>query len=90
MKLTELSPRWASSNGVRDHVNFLCPICRQHMIAVPFAGPPPLWTISGDNFENLTLAPSILHRTHYADGMNQPPRFCESHFWIRSGEIIIC
>lgn len=90
MKLTELSPRWAATNGVRDHVNFLCPTCKQHMIAVPI--PPAtgvVWNMTGDSFENLTLTPSILHKTYYADGMAKPPRFCETHFFITNGEIQI-
>lgn len=91
MKLTELDPRWAATNGVRDHVNFLCPVCKQHMIAVPI---PPAegvaWTMTGNNFENLTLRPSILHKTHYADGMEAEPRYCESHFFITNGQIELC
>jgi Family of unknown function (DUF6527) len=75
MKLTELDPRWSASGHGRmgQGIVFLCPKCKDHFLAVWFANPvdgkepfvrPGLaaehrWTRVGDDFETLTLTPSI-------------------------------
>ncbi len=78
MRLNELNPRYGSTDGVRTHIIFDCPKCRDHEIGVPIAGAK-AWGHSGEDFETTTLTPSIDH--------NYPP-ICHSHFFITNGEIV--
>ena len=77
MKLAELGPKYGSTDGVRTHIIFDCPKCKEHRIAVPFVGEK-AWGHSGVDFESTTLSPSIAHN----NGVG-----CQSHFFIRNGEI---
>lgn len=92
MKLKELNPAF-EHNGTRSHISLDCPVCKGHKIAIPIAPQLPggqYWKMTGDSFDNISLEPSILHKTEYANWPNQVPRHCDSHFFIRNGEIIIC
>ena len=84
MKLTDLSPSWASEGDRHGQaVGFRCSHCEEHLI-VPFANPLDggaplknagvLWLRSGDTFETLTLMPSINSPGHW-------------HGWINAGEV---
>lgn len=79
MKLTELNPKYGSSNIQRTHIIFDCPVCRSHKIAVPFVGEKK-WEKAGVDFETTTMAPSIAHDNGAG---------CKSHFFIRKGEIVM-
>jgi hypothetical protein len=79
MRLAELNPRYGSTNGEQTHIIFTCPKCKQHEMAIPFAGEQK-WEKTGDDFTNMTLSPSILYKA--------PAHNCESHFFIRNGEIV--
>lgn len=71
IKLTELEPRWWSTQSGRhgQGINFLCPRCREEYIGVAFKNPVDggspapnckyYWIRIGDSFESLTLQPSI-------------------------------
>ncbi len=94
MKLTELNPVWLSSggDGVSDSVthepkplieksalDFDCPCGCKARICVPVvAGWHHKWNLSGDNFDNLSLTPSI-----------QRTSGCQSHFHVTNGEIVM-
>lgn len=52
MKLTELNPRWI---GDKTGISFDCPCCRTQRLVVTF----PKWTRDGDNFDTLTISPSV-------------------------------
>lgn len=91
MKLTELKPEWSDE---KTHLKFACPTCGGNQLYIPVAKIDPEdrpWTMTGDNFENITLSPSIDFR-HYDPGK---PRStdpndttnCHAHFFIRNGEI---
>lgn len=86
MKLTDLNPTREARGGY-THLAFDCPKCAGHRIEVPLPPHPRAWKVEDPTYENMTLSPSILHSTGYADGMDNPSRFCESHFFIRGGEI---
>jgi len=88
MKLTELNPKYATVEGKRTCVIFDCPLCKKHRIVIPFAGEGVKWERTGFDFETTTLSPSIAHKDNYADGMDKAPRTCQSHFFVRNGEII--
>lgn len=91
MKLIELHPSFARVStpeqfiGHRTHFTFDCPKCQQHKISIPIVGDnkwdiePVSFLEGGVDFENITLSPSIAHN----NGLG-----CESHFFIRKGEII--
>ena len=77
MKLIELNPKYGEKNGVRTHIIFDCPKCHEHRISIPFEGEKK-WDKTGIDFESTTLSPSIAHD----NGIG-----CQSHFFIRSGEV---
>ena len=79
MKLTDLNPKSGETDGKRTHVIFDCPKCRQHRMSIPFEGRVK-WEKSGEDFETTMLSPSIAHNN--GEG-------CESHFFIRNGEIVM-
>jgi len=78
MKLLELNPKFVQSEGVRSHLSFDCPVCKNHKIVVPIFSTPKAWSTNGDSFENITLNPSIAHDNGSG---------CKSHFFITNGEI---
>lgn len=57
MRLTDLRPRWRQDESGRKVLAFLCPCCRATTIRIPIG--PGGWTASGDDFETLTVQPSI-------------------------------
>lgn len=71
MKLSDIEPRWTASTKGRHGmgISFLCPVHRNHRLAVAFAepldggSPMPgvdfLWKRQGDTFDNLTLGPCV-------------------------------
>ena len=74
MKLIELDPRWFDEEGRHGQaITFRsprCPLNEEFWITIPFANPidggtpysninSQFWQRSGDNFDNLTLTPSI-------------------------------
>lgn len=77
LRLTELDPRWCSEQpsvtGAPQRrgmgLSFLCPVHRDHRLAVAFANPIDggrvmsghryLWQRQGETFETLTLGPSV-------------------------------
>lgn len=85
MKLTELKPKW-EMHGEYKHLAFDCPKCRTHRMEIPLPPHPKAWSMTGETFENVTLAPSIAHTNHDAD-FDGKGRRCDSHFFIRNGEI---
>lgn len=89
MKLSELKPGWETHGGIK-YLVCDCPVCRKHRIHVPTPPAPNAWTLGGSTFEDITLSPSVLHKTSYADGLGQPPRECESHFFVKRGAIEMC
>lgn len=91
MRLIDADPGWITSGAPRKGMGiiFNCPHCNSN-ICVWFSnpldgGPPappeilpsPRWHRTGDNFENLTLIPSINTENHW-------------HGFITNGEIINC
>lgn len=84
----------ASGNAVpqRDGMGLICncPCGCETQLCVPFENPisggdpQKGWKRTGDTFETLTLAPSILRV--------KPERYgCKGwHGWIRNGEVITC
>lgn len=87
MKLTELNPAWDSDEHSATTLTLDCPTCKTHRITVPFSASAVNWHKTGFGFNDMTLRPSILHKSYYADGMDKDPRFCETHFFITEGEI---
>lgn len=84
MTLLELDPRWIAnwrfpngSSPFMGHgmgISFLCPIHKDHRLAVFFQNPidgfepekkENLWHRIGDTFENLSLTPSINAENHW-------------------------
>jgi len=72
----------------------LCPLCFQknkgaegtHSVFIPnpkmkrdFLGGHARWEMTGNDFNNLTVNPSVLLKGT-----------CDAHFWIKNGEIITC
>lgn len=78
MKLTDLDPAWWTEDGRRLGITFLCPLCRRTRIAVPFENPvdggaPTVhrqnhWRREGDQFETISLFPSVDATDCCADG----------------------
>lgn len=69
-------------------ISFDCPCGCEDRVSVPFTNPldggpngyhPHGWQRTGEDFESLTLSPSIRRM----DG-------CEWHGWVRDGEVITC
>ena len=103
MKLSNLNPRIephaGSANSGYKQLSFDCPLCQKHRIEVPVDDHPKAWQLSAiqpaeemfrePHWDEMTLRPSVDHKTHYADGMDAEPRFCHSHFFITAGEIQI-
>lgn len=98
MKLSDLNPKWE----IRDNYRFLafdCPVCRDHRIEVPVDDHPKAWQLSAiqpieemfntPDWDQLTLNPSIDHKTQYARSTDTEPKECHSHFYIRPGLIQI-
>lgn len=81
MKLTELNPKWATLNGERRFFTFDCPTDRSQQIAVYIKGNRVNWEVSGDDFENLTVKPSIDFKV---------PNICSWHGYITNGEVTNC
>lgn len=94
MRLTELNPEWSEG---KKYLRFGCPNCRSvnagrlDIQVAPVDGDDRHWHMTGDNFENVTLSPSIDFR-HYNPGkpVSTDPMDstnCRAHFFIRNGEI---
>lgn len=98
MRLADRDPKFSTCYGVRCYIHFCCPCSEscEHMIGVPFDPPldgqplPPelkasAWRRpSGDDFETITLEPSIwLHATEH-DGH---PGW---HGFLRNGNLETC
>ena len=94
MKLTELDPRWISTDGDTRHgmgMGFNCPnhpLDEHGGFAVWFENPLdggapisgyPLWLREGDNFETIAISPSIIVAT---------PEYRGCHFFVRNGELV--
>lgn len=90
MRLVDLEPRWSGAyESTPDAVvSFLCPVCRKHRIDIPITPtrngaalyPGGVhWRRTGEDFESMTLSPSIAH-----DAGNG----CKWHGFIRNGEIV--
>lgn len=86
MKLIELKPEIINKAENRPFVEFDCPLCQKHRIEVPIFPTPNAWGKIGDSFETITLSPSIAHKNYDAD-FDGKGRLCDSHFFIRNGEI---
>ncbi len=80
MILQKLNPKYTQAKGERTHITLDCPLCQKHKIAIPIKGRVK-WDIEGEDFDDITLSPSILHD----NGIG-----CKSHFFIKKGKIIIC
>lgn len=90
MKLTDLNPGWVGAFGIRFDCPKGGPKCEcGGLVFIPFenplageeaAGRGPRWKQTGEDFETLTIHPSI--HTHY-------PLVTTSHWhgWVRDGEI---
>ena len=89
MRLVDLNPKWAEVDGQRAFLNFDCPKCPhpetselhcECIVSIPFVRYKdyigPVWDLTGDNFETLTISPSIFHHCK-----------SEAHFFIRNGNI---
>lgn len=76
MKLTELDPKLDANETV---LVFDCPKCKKHKLRIPIEGKQK-WNMTGNNYHDLTLTPSIAHNALDAHG-------CKSHFFITDGEI---
>ncbi len=84
MKLIELNPKYGATDGVRTHLIFDCPNCSHEdkcIIAIPFIGKP-AWEKTGDDFESMSINPSI-----WFNMKKQNPTNCEAHFFIKKGMI---
>lgn len=71
MRLTELDPKLTDTQ-----LRFRCPLCQDHFIVIPLAGPH-AWQAHG-TVENLSVTPSIAAETK--------PR-CFWHGFITGGEM---
>lgn len=87
MKLTDLQPRLTHEEGELILV-FLCPKCcdmygdgSHHSFRIPVGKQYNAWTINTEDFNTLTLRPSVLDKT--ANGN------CGIHFYITKGEVEI-
>ncbi len=102
--LASFQPRWlVDADGRRGMgMSLLCPLCRQERIAVwfknpvdggaPISGKEFLWERNGDDFNSLTLRPSIDASVPGAIPCSNPPQpnqFWGSHWHgcITNGEI---
>lgn len=93
MKLTELNPRWVRQGGdggrERIGMSFDCPCGCGTRPAVYFENPPdggpkfsePAWHRTGDNFEIMSLSPSL---------QRADPGGCRWHGWLSNGELVPC
>jgi Family of unknown function (DUF6527) len=84
-KLTELNPQWNDGAIVKHYLIFDCPEKHNNdsdmkcIITLPI-NTKDGWKIHGDdNFETLTITPSIWHHCEK-----------EPHFFITKGEIQLC
>lgn len=91
MRLTDLNPQLFGIHGGRRSVGMLfdcpcgCGVTASVYFRNPLDGDPepftnnggPTWQRTGDDFETMTLEPSILR----TDG-------CKWHGWIRNGEVV--
>ncbi len=97
MRLTELNPRWTGTSGIITGITFDCPHCRTQRLGVLFknAIDPEGWLAlgvtrhhadcewdrTGEDFETLTLTPSI-------DASNKRIDFHNHwHGFITNGEV---
>lgn len=83
MRLAELKPEIVNKGLDRPFLSFYCPVCKKHRIEIPLLPTPKGWEVTGGTWDNLTTHPSIAHEA-YPDGLR-----CNSHFFIRKGEIEI-
>jgi hypothetical protein len=64
MRLMDLNPEWRNvdyrnGGGAVRALRFQCPSGRGHSILIPVSGPKAHWQISGEDFNTLTITPSI-------------------------------
>lgn len=82
MKLTDLNPRYQDIIHLdKKLLSFSCPQCKVHRIEIPVhpEGRFGAWGITGTDFSNVTVMPSIEH--------DAPSQKCKSHFNITNGKI---
>jgi hypothetical protein len=100
MRLIDLDPRWCSENRLTGEqrtgmgMSFLCPVHRDHRLAVAFANPIDggsvmtghryLWQREGETFETITLGPSVDASGHSHGDNIQTPCW---HGFIRKGNV---
>lgn len=87
MKLIDLHPKFADTDGVRTHLVFDCPKCQGKCgkLSIPIAGVSECqWKLDGDDFATLSLSPSV-----WVNPGGTNPSACDVHFFIRSGSIDI-
>lgn len=94
IKLKDLKPKLLFG---KTQLDFNCPKCNAdnsntHRIQIRVNDTPigRGWNMTGSTFKDLSLTPSIAHKTEDADFFKDEghiPRPCESHFFITNGEI---
>jgi hypothetical protein len=90
MRLVELDPAFVQGDPRGLFITLLCPTCGKHHVGVPVrvgVKEPGYWMISSQDFNTLTLEPSILHNWNAEVPVDQR---CPYHFRILNGEIIQC
>jgi len=87
ISLTSLDPKWVrDKNGDQIGISFRCPvdgdICPMVRVVIHWKQPPgwrslTLWDKTGDDFQHLTLSPSL-------DGTHAG---CKFHGWVKNGRV---
>lgn len=87
MRFIDLNPKYAEVKGERTSIVFDAPNCEHEdkcKIVIPFAGEGTKWGKVGDDFESMSLTPSIW----FNKGKSNPAS-CDVHFFVTNGEIKI-
>lgn len=85
MRLVDLDPAFAVCPDQSRMLTLMCPKCGAHHVGVPITigvKEEGRWKVSSEDFNTLTVEPSILHRS------NPLPGECLFHFSIVNGQII--
>jgi len=92
MRLVDLDPGFVHHDEKGMMLILRCPTCGKHHVGAPVTvtygqAPPGRWKITSEDFNTLTMEPSVLHC--WNDKTPVPDR-CPYHFRILNGEIIQC
>lgn len=90
MRLVDLDPAFIENSGNGLFITLLCPTCGNHHVGVPVTvgkKEEGRWKISSQDFNTLSLEPSILN--NWGEGVPKDQR-CPYHFKIDNGEIVQC